>query len=142
MSFLGLNLHVQKPGLGIGSFDLSLKIAHFKERPWAIQSRRSLQKSDMSWSLSLLFKKSDVSDSFVIRAKSSQKGVIRSKNLYFRIFRNSISDFFSPYYAQDRIALSITNNEQIAWKTNERIPNPDKYSSGHRYSYLNAVLHL
>ena len=29
-------------------FALSLKIAHFKERPWAICSRRSLQKSDVS----------------------------------------------------------------------------------------------
>ena len=27
-------------------FTLSLKVAHFKERPWAIRSRRSLQKSD------------------------------------------------------------------------------------------------
>ena len=49
-------------GLGIRSlahllFALLLNITHFKKRPWAICSRRSLQKRNMSELLSSLFKK-------------------------------------------------------------------------------------
>ena len=135
-------------------FTLSLKIAHFKERPRAI---RSLEKSH-------------VSDSLVNRVNCSKIRVNRSKNSYFLYVFDSIF----PFFAQEQIALAthllkatcpicwrcsllksdrerfaqvacdkraagvirsfsranrfftlpLTKNERITQKTDEQIPNP------------------
>ena len=48
-----------------------------------------------------------------------------SKNSYFSNVFNS----FATLYAQEQIALSLTKFEQIARKTDEQIPNPDRTQS-------------
>ena len=84
-----------------------------KEWPWANHSHHSLKKSDLeqialvtlykiatvSKSLSLLFKKSDMSDLLKIQANLSQKKewlVIHSKNSYFCMFL-IVFHCFSPF---------------------------------------------
>ena len=64
----------------------SLTSLFTKEQLWAIHSRHSFQKSHMSELLSLLFEKSDVSDSL-------------EKFVFSYIF-----DSFPLFYAQERIA--------------------------------------
>ena len=93
-------------GLGIRSFahslfTLSLKITHFKERPWAILSRHSLQKSYVIQSLSPLFKK-EWCEWFASERITRKTGAICSKNSYFSYVFDSFPPFF---YAQERIAL-------------------------------------
>ena len=61
----------------------SLLLLFKKERLWANRSRRSFKKANVSKSLSILLKKSNIIDSLVIRANCSQKLVIRLKKLVF-----------------------------------------------------------
>ena len=89
-------------GLGIRSFPLSLfalslKIALFKEQLWAI---RSLQKSDASKLVSLLFKK-EWRKWFAcnLRFRSQKTSDLLDKIRIFDSFH-----CFSPFYAQERIA--------------------------------------
>ena len=124
--------------MGIRSFahllyTLLFKIAHFKEGLWAIHS----------------LKKSDVSDFHVIRANSLQKKQVNhSKLIFFNCFSPVYAQEWSaplPLYSiatvsdwlmtieqwerfalfHEQIALPLTKNEQMAWKTAERIPNPE-----------------
>ena len=80
-------------------FALLLKIAHFKERPWAICSLRSLQKSN--------------------RERFAQ--VARDKR--------AMGAIHSLSWANHSLALSLTKNEWIARKTDERSPNPANFTT-------------
>ena len=90
-------------------FTLSLKIAYFKEQPWAIHSCRSLQKSDheqfahialykrATWANCTCYylKKSDVSDS---RENLSKNQRFARKFVFFLCFWQ-----FSPLLCQEQI---------------------------------------
>ena len=87
-------------GLGIRSFahslfTLSLKITHFKERPWGILSRHSLQKSYVIQSLSPLFKK-EWCEWFASERITRKTGAICSKNSYFSYVFDSFPPFLCP----------------------------------------------
>ena len=80
-----MSCHCPFLGLGIHSFAhllivVSLKIARFKEQPWAIA-------------------KSNVSDLLVIQANRLQKTSDLLEKIFFICF-----DSFSPFYAQEQIA--------------------------------------
>ena len=77
----------------------------FKKKLWAICSCPSWQKSDGSELLSLLLKKSDRSDSHVIPVNRSPKREICSTKLIFFLCFWQFFYCFSPFYAQERIAL-------------------------------------
>ena len=139
-------------GLGICSFAhllsaLSLKIAHFKEQPWAIRSRCSLQKSTLrairSWFELIALKKqaifmfcsifkrdlSDLLPSLFTKEQCKWSAQVPQnkwatlsdslRSLIIKIRRERFTLF------HERIALSLTKNEWITQKTNERIPNPE-----------------
>ena len=147
------------PGLGVCSFAYSLfalllKFLHFKERPWAFCSRRSLKKSDREGiALITLYKRATVSEHFhhSVKSKVSVSLVIRAnrsleKISIFRMFFTAfphvmpmpkspslpslftLSLFFksdgSDWLFFSRIALSLKKNNRLARKTKEEIPSP------------------
>ena len=112
-------------GLGIRSFPLSLfalslKIALFKEQLWAI---RSLQKSDASKLVSLLFKK-EWRKWFAcnLRFRSQKTSDLLDKIRIFDSFHSSLHPSFPR--GNRYFALSLTKNERRARKNKKRIPNP------------------
>ena len=93
-------------------FALSLKIAHFKERPWAIHSHRSLQKNDHEqFAQVVLYKRAIVSDSLFKKEQckwfshDSSKLLAKNERIAFKnSYFSYVLDSFPPFYAQERIA--------------------------------------
>ena len=83
---------------------LSLKIAFFKERPWAIRSRSCWKESDR------------VSIPLALNCPSLKKQAIRSKKI--RIFHHVLTVFHwvSAFYAQKRIApIALKQKSDCEW---------------------------